>query len=169
MNTLTTVICLIGLAAMTGCAVRAPLVVQSPVGPQRPHAPRRRTDGDLVVYSATHAATYAQSEYPVHSEYTIATTDDKVIEQVANESGPFNADPAMVHLPPGEYHVKAQTERGGFVIVPVVIEAGKKTVVDLDGEALPQGANATAAEGDEHGDWVRLPDGHVVGWRSDRQ
>jgi hypothetical protein len=150
---------LLGLAAMAGCATRAPLVVQNPVGPQRPHQPRRRTDGDLVVYSATYVSTYAQSEYPVHTDYTIATRDYKVIERVANQTGPFNANPATVRLPPGEYRVKALVERGGFVIVPVVIEAGKKTVVDLNGEALPQNLSADD-------DLVRLPDGRVVGWRA---
>jgi hypothetical protein len=168
MNSAAFLVCLVGLAAMTGCSIRAPLVVQNRVGPQRPHPPRRRTDGDLVVYSARHAATYAQSEYPVHTEYTIATPDDKVIERVANQAGPFSADPAKVHLPPGEYHVKALAERGGFVVVPVVIEAGKTTVVDLDGEALPQNAVEHAdADADAAGEWVRLPDGHVVGWQAD--
>ncbi|MDB6089821.1 MAG: hypothetical protein JWN85_2605 [Gammaproteobacteria bacterium] len=167
MNRAIIVTCFVGLAAMTGCATRAPLVLRNPVGPERPHAPRRRTDGDLVVYSATHATTYAQSEYPVHTDYTILTRDDKFIEQIANETGPFNANPATVRLPPGEYHVKALTERGGFVTVPVVIEAGKTTVVDLNGEALPQGADANEAA--DAADWVRMPDGHVVGWRSDQK
>lgn len=159
MNSASIFVCLIGLAAMTGCATRAPLVLQNPVGPQQPHLARRRTDGDLVVYSATHAATYEQSEYPVHTEYTIATLDDRVIERVANQTGPFSASPAKVPLPPGEYHVKALVERGGFVIVPVVIEAGKTTVVDLDGEAVPQDLST-------NDELVRLPDGHVVGWRA---
>jgi hypothetical protein len=169
MNSAAILVCLVGLAAMTGCSMRAPLVVQNPVGPQRLHPPRRRTDGDLVVYSGRHAATYAQSEYPVHTEYTIATPDDKVIERVANQTGPFSADPEKVHLAPGKYHVKALAERGGFVVVPVVIEAGKTTVVDLDGEALPQSEDADAhgdADADAAGEWVRLPDGHVVGWRA---
>jgi hypothetical protein len=82
-----------------------------------------------------------------------------VIERVANQAGSFNANPATVRLSPGEYHVKALVARGGFVIVPVVIEAGKKTVVYLDGEALPQNPSA-------NDDFVRLPDGHVVGWRA---
>lgn len=155
-------VCLVSLAAMTGCAVRAPLVVRNAVGPQRPHVPRPRTDGDLVVYSATHASTYAQSEYPVHTGYTIATKDGKQLERIANEAGPFNANPATVRLPPGEYRVTALADRGGFVVVPFIVEAGKKTVVDLDGEALPQHTNSAASDPD----WVRLPDGHVVGWRA---
>ena len=46
------------------------------------------------------------------------------------------------------------------MVVPVVIEADKTTVVDLDGTALPQGAP-------EDNDLVKLPGGHVVGWRAD--
>jgi hypothetical protein len=100
-----------------------------------------------------------QDEYPAHTNYTIATPDDKVIEHVANATGSFASEPARVSLSSGEYHVRAQYDRGGFVIVPVVIEPGKTTVVDLDGEALPQGHRAPK-------DMVCLPDGHVVGWRA---
>jgi hypothetical protein len=168
MNSATLLVCLMGVTTIAGCAASAPLVVRNPVGPERPHLGRRRTDGDLVVYSATHAATYAQSEYPVHTDYTISTQDDKLIERVANQTGSFYSSPATVPLVPGEYHVKALAERGGFVIVPVVIEAGRTTVVDLDGEALPQSAAEHAgADADAAGEWVRLPDGHVVGWRAD--
>jgi hypothetical protein len=149
-------ICLMLLAALNGCSTH-PVVVQTPVGPEPPRPPPR--NGDLVVYSATYAATAEQSEYPVHTNYTVATTSGKVIERVANASGPFSADPATVVLPSGEYQVRAQYNHGGFVVVPVVIEPNKTTVVDLDGEAPPQHPASTT-------DTVRLRDGHVVGWRA---
>jgi hypothetical protein len=150
---------LVGLAVMAGCATRAPLVVRNPVGPERPLPRRPRTDGDLLVYSALRVGTYAQSEYPVHTDYVISTQDDRIIERVANQAGSFDANPARVPLAPGKYHVKALVERGGYVIVPVVVEAGKTTVVALDGEALSQNLAA-------NDDLVRLPDGRVVGWRA---
>jgi hypothetical protein len=93
-----------------------------------------RCDGKLIVYSATYASTVEQSEYPVHTNYTIATPADKVIEHVANNTGSFFSKPATVALPPGQYHVRAQDARGRFVIVAVVVEPGKTTVVDLVGE-----------------------------------
>jgi hypothetical protein len=150
-------VCLTAVVVMAGCATRAPLLVQNPVGP-RPSFPARRT-GDLVVYSATYTPTVEEGEYPVHTNYIIATPDDKVLERVSNRAGPFEAYPATVALPSGEYHVRAQYDRGGFVVVPVVIVPGKTTIVDLNGGALPPGIDAAK-------DMVRLPDGHVVGWRA---
>jgi hypothetical protein len=55
--------------------------------------------------------------------------------------------------------VRAQYDRGGFVVVPVVIVPGKTTIVNLNGEELSQGTGAAK-------DFVRLPDGQVVGWRA---
>jgi hypothetical protein len=45
-----------------------------------------------------------------------------------------------------------------MVTVQVVIEAGKTTPVHLDGSKLNQGRRTAAS------DFVRLPDGFVVGW-----
>jgi hypothetical protein len=155
-------ICVVGLTLFSGgCAVaRGPLVLREAVGPQSPDTGAPLVQGNLVVYSAHRVTTYAQSEYPVHTDYTIYNLGGKVIERVANTAGSFNQDPATVRLPPGEYRVKALLERGGQVIVPVIVERGRTTIVDLDGTAFPQDANA-------QGRWVRLPDGHVVGWQSD--
>lgn len=92
--------------------------------------------GTLIVYSATYPQTLEQSEYPAHTNYTIATPDDEVIEHVTNATGSFNSRPAKVSLPAGEYHVRAQYNGGRFVIVPVLIEPNKTTTLDLDGETL---------------------------------
>jgi hypothetical protein len=92
------------------------------------------SSGELLVYSATYPQTLEQSEYPAHTDYTIATADDRVIERVSNATGTFASRPARVTLPAGEYHVRAQFKGGRFVTVPVSIEPGKTTIVDLDGE-----------------------------------
>jgi hypothetical protein len=42
-------------------------------------------------------------------------------------------------LSPGKYQVRAQYDRGGFATITVVIEPGKTTMLDLNGEPLPQG------------------------------
>ena len=149
-------ICLMLLTALGACSTH-PVVVQTPVGPAPAFSPTR--NGMLIVYSATYAPTMEQSEYPRHTNYTVATPDNKVIEHVTNAAGTFLSKPATVILPSGKYHVRAQYNSGGFVVVPVVVEPGKTTVVDLDGEALPQ-------HPDTNPDKVRLPDGHVVGWRA---
>jgi hypothetical protein len=115
------------LTALNACSSRPPIVAQDPAG-----------NGKLIVYSVTYAGTVEQSEYPVHTNYTIDTTDDKVIEHVDNRAGSFYSKPATVALSSGKYHIRAQYDRGGFVVVPVVIEAGKTTVVDLESGALPK-------------------------------
>jgi hypothetical protein len=139
------------------CASPTALVAQGPAAcnPTPPATPDR--PGTLLVYSATYAPTIEQSEYPVHTKYSIATTADMVIKRVPNLAGSFYADPAKVTLPAGAYHVRAQYDHGGFVVIPVCIEPGKTTIVDLSHERLPAGTESTREP-------IRLPDGRVVGW-----
>ena len=149
--------CLLLLMSTPGCATNG-LAAPEPNAPATaaPSSSSSR-NGELRVYSATYSQTLEQSEYPAHTNYTIATVDDQVVEHVTNATGTFNSRPARVSLPAGEYHVRAQYNGGRFVTFPVVIGPDKTTVVDLDGEALSQG-RATAKE------MVRLPSGQVVGW-----
>jgi hypothetical protein len=154
MRAIHTSVCVMGLTALVGCAARPPFVVHDTIGPQRP---RRRTDGELVVYSATYVTAANQSLYPVHSDYTLADESGKPYD-IRNRSGLFGSDPAQVHLLPGRYEVKALRTGAGYVVVPVLIEAGQKTVLDLDGTAMPQQS--------ARNDVVRLPDGQVIGWRA---
>jgi hypothetical protein len=149
----------LGLAA--GCAASVPLVLHDPVGPA-PRVSSSNIEGRLVVYSATRVTMADQSEYPVHTAYTIYGPRGAVIQRVDNTAGLFSKDPVAVSLPQGEYRVKALAVGSGYVVVPVVIVARQTTVVDLDGTALPQGRDAAAASS-VGGPWVRLPDGHVVG------
>lgn len=111
----------------------------------------------LQVYSATYASAIEQSEYPVHTDYTIETTDDRVLQHVRNLSGPFNAFPARVTLSPGRYRIKAQYDGGKFVDFPVEIEPGTLTTVNLNNEILQPGADPTRKP-------IRLPGGREVGW-----
>jgi hypothetical protein len=149
-------LCLLALVALMGCAARGPVILREPVGPERADGTPPEPQGTLIVYSATRVSSSEQSEYPVHTGYTIYTQNYQVLKQVENLAGTFNQYPEKVTLPPGRYCVKALAVRAGEVFVPVVIEMGKATVVDLDGTALTQGARSQS-------DWVRLPDGHVVG------
>jgi len=105
----------------------------------RPPAAAHTPVGNLIVYSATYAPTLEQSEYPAHTDYNVATPDGKVIQHVKNATGSYGSRPAIVSLSPGQYYVRAQYDRGGFVVITVVIEPGKTTVLDLNGEPLPQG------------------------------
>jgi hypothetical protein len=146
--------CLLLLMSTPGCATNGRAAAEpSAAAPSQPSS----RNGDLTVYSATYSPTLEQSEYPAHSDYTISTVDDHVIEHVTNATGSFNSRPAGVSLPAGDYHVRAQYNGGRFVTFTVVIEPDKTTVVDLDGEVLSPG-RAAAKE------MIRLPDGQVVGW-----
>jgi len=132
MNSLTSCSCVLALASLAGCAA-APTVIHEPVRPQRPQLIRRRTDGDLLVYSAPRVSWYAQAEYPAYTDYTIYAPDGKILSKVDNSTGSFSGYPARVTLQPGEYRVKALAAGGRYAIVPVIIEAGETTVVSLDG------------------------------------
>jgi hypothetical protein len=154
---LTALLCVI---SMCGCVSPTPVVLQNPVGSWKPHLAADEGSGRLIVYSATRVTTSDQSEYPVHTPYTIYGPGEKLVRRVNNTSGLFSQSPATVSLPAGEYRVKALATDAGFVIVPVIIEAHQTTVVDLDGTALPQGVQSNA---DADAPWVRLPNGHVAG------
>jgi hypothetical protein len=146
--------CFLLLISTSGCATYSPSAGKP--GAAALSAPENRPGG-LVVYSETYSPTLEQSEYSAHTNYTIANVDDHIIEHVTNATGSFNSRPARVSLSAGEYHVRAQYIGGRFVTVSVIIEPDKTTVVDLDGEVVPQ-EKAVARE------IVRLPNGRVVGW-----
>ena len=153
------------LFALAGCTVGAPLAVMpasdAGIASAYGHGGMPGT-GDLVVYTATFVPTLEEGEYPAHTDYTIATTGDRVIEHVTNRTGSFDERPAKVSLASGEYHIRAQYSGGGFVIVPVLIAVGKTTTIDLDGRPMPVGQSSA----DGSADPVRLPGGRAVGWRT---
>lgn len=161
-STVAAFLCVLEFAALTGCAAYPPIVLRDPVGPLHSHRGSTGMQGTLIVYSATRVATSDQSEYPVHTAYTIYDPGHNIIRRVDNMAGLFSQEPAKVSLPAGAYRVKALAVDSGYVDVPVVIEPRRTTVVDLDGTALPQGARASA-DSRGNGPWIRLPNGHVVG------
>lgn len=145
--------------SLSGCTATAPLAIVPP--PETSGASPTRDaggTGELIVYSATFTPTLEEGEYPVHTDYTVATPGDEVIEHVTNRTGSFDKRPATVTLASGEYHIRAQCQRGGFIVIPVTIEAGKTVTLDLDG----------APSSDAAKDPIRLPDGTVAGWRTIR-
>jgi hypothetical protein len=81
------------------------------------------------------------------------------MRRVDNRSGSFYQDPATISLPAGTYKVEGRATNSGVVLVPVIIEQNKTTVVDLEGSTLPQHRPTGA------GQWIRLPNGQVVGAR----
>ncbi len=111
--------------------------------------------GTLIVYSDL-TNNVNDSDHPLHSEYKIYSTDGRLLLEVRNQSGSFNQDPANVQLSSGRYFLVAQAVNQGMVKVPIVIDARKQTVVDLNQEVLPQISATDSA-------WVHLPNGYAVG------
>jgi hypothetical protein len=154
------------LGVVAGCATNQPLILHDAVGPLAPPVTSGNSEGRLIVYSATRVTTADQSEYPIHTPYTVYGSGGKVVQRVTNTAGLYSQAPQAVSLPQGEYHVKALAAGSGYVVMPVIIVAGKTTIVDLDGTALPQDTDASAARSGSAAQWVRLPDGRVVGSRA---
>jgi hypothetical protein len=90
------------------------------------------SQGSLVVYSATDAFEDGDVPYYAHSSYTIYTADGKLFKNVENHMSRSDEIPELVTLPVGSYVVEARSERDGYVRVPVVIKAGRQTIVDLN-------------------------------------
>ena len=134
-----------------------------------PSAARQRmsasaANGDLVVYSAHEANADFNRRDPYRqefSDYQILTPAGEFLQQVHNDSGTILPRPQGVELPSGSYRVVAQANGYGTVTVPVTIEAGRDTILHLEGDVkwLNQfGLNQTNA--------VCLPHGEIVGWKS---
>jgi len=145
----------------SGCAFNRQAVIQTAVGPPPLAVASRAPEGGLAVYSARDIGTPGAPEgVSYHSGYRIYALDGKELRYVDNRVHTSGGDPATVSLPPGRYKVVARAANDGIVTVPAVIEAGKTTIVHLDGSELPRGRETSAS------DFVRLPDGLIIGWRA---
>src|SRR5262249_11362338 len=134
----------------------------APVGPAPFAYPRSTPQGELLVYSALNTgANTDQNATTHHSDYSIELPDGQRFKYVNNSWSTFSADPQEVALAPGRYNVAARAINSGMVKVPVIIEAGKTTAVHLDGTKP-----ATPSTEPPESDWVRLPNGLLVGWRA---
>ncbi len=146
---------------MSGCiAPRESIVVQEPIGPT-PVLERatRKPQGHLVVFSEQETKSVGDSDYTVHSNYKIYS-EGKLLMSVPNQEGNFGEEPSAVGLPAGFYTVVANAAKFRSVTVPVVIDDFKTTRLYLDG------SGARLKKSGEEGDFVRLPDGSIVGWRA---
>jgi hypothetical protein len=104
-------------------------------GPVRPSGLDYRTDlprGYLKVYSAIEKFNDGEAWYFPHSSYTIYTTDGKLLKNVENHNSRRDEIPEVVVLPVGSYVIVARAEKDGYVRLPVVIDEGQQTILDLD-------------------------------------
>ncbi len=168
----TAAVCLIG------CASAAPVAVVGPVGPAPTGRAKASGGSSLQVYSARVRALvdvnkeeflwnndFGKNDFlyePAHSDYTICTRDGTVLEHVRNARTANDPEPAVVPLPPGNYEVKAKARDYGVVTIPVVVEAGKLTVVNLQRGGNPVADSVAKANA------VLLGGYRIVGWQAKR-
>jgi hypothetical protein len=148
--------------AITGCASNKQGLVLERVGPE-PAAAAAAQDGTLVVFSAPdRSAHFNTVPYrPIFSEYKLLSDDGKLLRTVSNRDNHRNS-PAPVTLAPGNYRVTARANGYGEVTVPILVSAGRTTMLHLEG----QGAWADTAKA-SHSKLVCFADGQVVGYRAD--
>jgi hypothetical protein len=88
--------------------------------------------GYLLVYSATDRFDDGGTFYYPHSSYSIYTPDGKFFKNVENHISRSDEIPALVTLPAGSYTVEVRSENHGYIRLPIVITAGRRTILDPD-------------------------------------
>gem|GEM_PF-2199171 len=166
---------------LVGCASAPKVVLNEAVGPCHRASAQNAGDGFVQVFSARERVPidhnietffwnndFGRNEFlygQARTPYTILSQDGTVIKRVRNDRDLNDEQPALVGLSPGHYTVEAQAEKGGgttvTAVVPLVVESGLTTTVDLEPTYRRTG------EGAESGDVVRLGDGRVVGCRAE--
>lgn len=123
------VLCLGGSSVVKGKS--EPLTI-SVVQPETLNDPIESAQGYLQVYSAIDEFNDGGLAYYSHSSYAIYTIDGELFKSVENHISPRDERPELVALPAGSYLVIARSNRHGDVRIPVAIEKGQLTVLDLD-------------------------------------
>lgn len=88
--------------------------------------------GYLIVYSATDRFDDGGTFYYPHSSYSIYTTDETFFKNVENHISRSDEIPALVTLPAGSYTIMLRSENRGYIRLPIVITAGRRTILDPD-------------------------------------
>jgi hypothetical protein len=161
---------------LIGCASAEPVAVSGPVGP----APTGRAQASgrslLRVYSARVRAPvdvnkeeflwnndFGRNDFlyePAHTDYTIYYQNGKIFKHVRNAQGAGDPQPALMSVPPGRYEVVAYARGFGLVTIPVVVEKGKRTIVNL--QRTPHEVVAAVPKSEA----VCLAGERIVGWRA---
>jgi len=88
--------------------------------------------GYLVVYTATEPFNDGDMMYYTHTDYELYSREGRLLKNVRNSIVKGDEVPEKISLPPGRYMVHARSEYEGWVAVPVRIEYGRTTVVNLE-------------------------------------
>lgn len=138
----------------SGCMTRFEL--SEAIGPAPP-APPPPPQGFLRVYTPTEEYNDSEVFYYPHRNFTLLSVDGALLRYVRNADHDWDETPALTPLPVGSYKIRSLTRRSGIVTVPVSIELGRTTEVYLD--------RSFEERPSPDGEYVRLPNGEIVGWR----
>jgi hypothetical protein len=164
------------LVGLVGCAAPRQVAISEPVGPA-PTVVGQHTGGSMLqVYTARVRAPVdlnrevfmENSDFggndllyePAHTDYTICSQDGKVLEHVRNARSLEDPEPAIVPLAPGTYKIQARARDYGMVTLPVVIQPGRLTSVNLQRFRNPVGDSVPKTE------LVLLGNHRVIGWKA---
>jgi len=89
------------------------------------------SQGSLMVYSVMDRLDDDDVVYYEYSSYAIYTINGKLFRHVENRVSSSDQIPEAVTLPSGSYVVEARSATDVYVRVPIVIKAGRQTILDL--------------------------------------
>jgi hypothetical protein len=156
----------LGLASLAvACMTQQPVTLSSAVGPDPMGQTQATSMGFLTVYTGmyTYSArdTYPLTDmtyYSVHTDYRIYDTSGRLLKNINNAAVYHEPAPKTVALPPGRYTIAGYTDGDRLVKVPVVIDSGRTTIVNLETDHNKRFRGATDS------DVVRSSDGQIIGW-----
>ena len=160
-----TLLPLLALAALVGCASPKQPLVLDPIGPEPRATFGSAAQGSLVVFTAFDTmADWNRSPYRRRfSDYQVLSADgNHLVQVVSNNRETLLNSPPAVALPVGSYRVIARANGYGTITAPVVIKPGQTTTVHLEGSVWwPRSSLIWESNP------VRLPKGEIAGWRAD--
>ncbi len=120
----------------------------------------KASSGYLKVFSATQEAQWGEgSSYYLHTGYRIDDSNGKTVKWVVNHNDNADETPEKVELAPGVYTIWAQSEKNGYVKVPVVVKPDQLTAIHLEKDETGHKATHPVK-------LVKTTNGQVVGWKA---
>jgi hypothetical protein len=89
--------------------------------------------GYLTVFSSTEQTQWGDGPYYyVHTGYRIFDANGKAVKWVRNHDDNADEIPEKVELAPGKYTIWAQSDKYGYVKIPVVIKLAQTAAIHLE-------------------------------------
>lgn len=94
--------------------------------------PTRPETGTLLVYTETSAVLDGGIFYYPHRSYEILTREGQLIRRVVNHRGRNDENPTAIHLLPGTYLIRAESQRRKAVEFFATVDVGETTRVYVE-------------------------------------